>query len=153
MEDYEAMVPFQTMQALGYQVDAVCPEKKAGDTCKTAVHDFEGAQTYSEKPGHNFALTATFSDVKASEYDALVVPGGRAPEYLSLNEDVLNIVREFDSAKKAIASICHGQQILAAAGVLKVLSPLPRSLLFESAINSVHPSVHLVQCQVDVVFL
>lgn len=119
MEDYEAMVPFQTMQALGYQVDAVCPEKKAGDTCKTAVHDFEGAQTYSEKPGHNFALTATFSDVKASEYDALVVPGGRAPEYLSLNEDVLNIVRDFDSAKKAIASICHGQQILAAAGVLK----------------------------------
>lgn len=122
MEDYEAMVPFQAMQALGYQVDAVCPDKKSGDTCATAVHDFEGAQTYSEKPGHNFALTATFSEVKVQDYDALVVPGGRAPEYLSLNEKVLDLVREFDDAKKPIASICHGQQILAAAGVLKVLS-------------------------------
>jgi D-lactate dehydratase len=122
MEDYEAMVPFQTMQALGYQVDAVCPDKKAGDTCATAVHDFEGAQTYSEKPGHNFVLTATFSEVKAKDYDALVVPGGRAPEYLSLNEKVLDMVRAFDNEKKPIASICHGQQILAAAGVLKVFS-------------------------------
>lgn len=119
MEDYEAMVPFQAMQALGYQVDAVCPDKKSGDTCATAVHDFEGAQTYSEKPGHNFALTATFSEVKVQDYDALVVPGGRAPEYLSLNEKVLDLVREFDDAKKPIASMCHGQQILAAAGVLK----------------------------------
>ena len=120
MEDYEAMVPFQAMQALGYTVDAVCPDKKAGDLCATAVHDFEGAQTYSEKPGHNFALTATFTDVKVKDYDALMVPGGRAPEYLSLNEKVLNIVREFEKEAKPIASICHGQQILAAAGVLKV---------------------------------
>ena len=114
------------------QVDAVCPDKKAGDSCATAVHDFEGAQTYSEKPGHNFVLTATFSEVKASEYDALVVPGGRAPEYLSLNEKVLDVVREFDSAKKPIASICHGQQILAAAGVLKVQSSNPCCDYFKS---------------------
>lgn len=120
MEDYEVMVPFQAMQALGYTVDAVCPDKKVGDLCATAVHDFEGAQTYSEKPGHNFVLTATFTDVKVKNYDALVVPGGRAPEYLSLNETVLNIVREFEKEGKPIASICHGQQILAAAGVLKV---------------------------------
>ena len=120
MEDYEAMVPFQAMQALGYQVDAVCPDKNAGDKCPTAVHDFEGAQTYSEKPGHNFSLTANFSDVHVEAYDAIVVPGGRAPEYLSLNEKVLAMVREFAKTGKAIASICHGQQILAAANVLKV---------------------------------
>ncbi|KAG6545296.1 hypothetical protein Mapa_013256 [Marchantia paleacea] len=119
MEDYEVMVPFQTLLALGYKVDAVCPDKKKGDTCPTAIHDFEGAQTYSEKPGHNFQLTATFEDVQASEYDALVVPGGRAPEYLALNSKVLSIVQHFSENKKPIASICHGQQILAAAGVLK----------------------------------
>ncbi|KAL2623477.1 hypothetical protein R1flu_003682 [Riccia fluitans] len=119
MEDYEVMVPFQTLLALGYKVDAVCPEKKKGDTCPTAIHDFEGAQTYSEKPGHNFQLTASFDEVNASEYDALVVPGGRAPEYLALNQKVINLVQHFHDSKKPIASICHGQQILAAAGVLK----------------------------------
>lgn len=116
------MVPFQALLALGYEVDAVCPDKKKGDVCPTAIHDFEGAQTYSEKPGHNFQLTATFEDVQASEYDALVVPGGRAPEYLALNSKVLSIVQHFSNNKKPIASICHGQQILAAAGVLKVIS-------------------------------
>ncbi|EFJ15467.1 hypothetical protein SELMODRAFT_271634 [Selaginella moellendorffii] len=119
MEDYEAMVPCQTLQAVGYTVDSVCPGKKAGETVATAVHDFEGAQTYSEKPGHNFPLTATFDAVKAEGYDALVIPGGRAPEYLSLNDKVLRLVREFDTSSKPIASICHGQQILAAAGVLQ----------------------------------
>lgn len=119
MEDYEVMVPFQALQTLGYTVDAVCPEKKAGDKCPTAVHDFEGAQTYSEKPGHNFTLTADFDKVKVTDYDGLVIPGGRAPEYLALNERVLEIVKEFSISNKPIASICHGQQILAAAGVLK----------------------------------
>eukprot|EP00475_Leptophrys_vorax_P024096 TRINITY_DN3314_c0_g1_i11.p2 TRINITY_DN3314_c0_g1~~TRINITY_DN3314_c0_g1_i11.p2 ORF type:complete len:391 (+),score=29.49 TRINITY_DN3314_c0_g1_i11:189-1361(+) len=119
MEDYEVMVPVQAMQALGYRVDAVCPGKKSGDTCKTAIHDFEGDQTYTEKPGHNFALTADFDSVNVDDYDALVVPGGRAPEYLSLNARVLEIVQQFDAKQKPIASICHGQQILAAANVLK----------------------------------
>ncbi|KAJ0237225.1 Protein DJ-1 D [Hirschfeldia incana] len=119
MEDYEVKVPFQSLQALGCQVDSVCPEKKAGDRCPTAIHDFEGDQTYSEKPGHTFALNATFDGVDSSGYDALVIPGGRAPEYLALNGQVLNIVKEFMSSGKPVASICHGQQILAAAGVLK----------------------------------
>ncbi|CAK8566180.1 unnamed protein product [Lathyrus sativus] len=119
MEDYEVKVPFQSLQALGCHVDAVCPLKKAGDTCPTAVHDFEGDQTYSEKPGHNFALTATFDDVVPSAYDALVIPGGRSPEYLSLNETVISLAKHFMEANKPVASICHGQQILAAAGVLK----------------------------------
>ncbi|CAA0381126.1 Protein DJ-1 D [Arabidopsis thaliana] len=119
MEDYEVKVPFQSLQALGCQVDAVCPEKKAGDRCPTAIHDFEGDQTYSEKPGHTFALTTNFDDLVSSSYDALVIPGGRAPEYLALNEHVLNIVKEFMNSEKPVASICHGQQILAAAGVLK----------------------------------
>eukprot|EP00897_Mesotaenium_endlicherianum_P010223 jgi/Mesen1/9229/ME000595S08638 len=118
VEDYEVMVPFQAMLALGYQVDAVCPNKKSGDTCATAIHDFEGDQTYTEKPGHRFQLTASFEDVTVDHYDALVIPGGRAPEYLSINEKVLDIVRSFSSAKKPIASICHGPQVLAAAGIL-----------------------------------
>ena len=121
MEDYEVTVPFQALQALGCHVDAVCPKKKAGDTCITAVHDFEGDQTYSEKLGHNFTLTADFEGLDASSYDALVIPGGRAPEYLALDKTVIAIAKHFMEAKKPVASICHGQQILAAAGVLKVL--------------------------------
>ncbi|KAL0381296.1 UNVERIFIED_CONTAM: protein DJ-1D [Sesamum angustifolium] len=119
MEDYEVMVPFQSLQALECHVDAICPGKKMGDLCPTAVHDFEGDQTYSEKPGHNFTLTADFESVDASSYDGLVIPGGRAPEYLALNEKVIQLVKEFMESAKPVASICHGQQILSAAGVLK----------------------------------
>ncbi len=118
VEDYEIMVPFQMLQMLGYTVHAVCPEKQAGDQVRTAIHDFEGDQTYSEKPGHNFTLNATFSEADAANYDALVIPGGRAPEYLRLNEQVLSIVQHFAEADKPIAAICHGLQILSAAGVL-----------------------------------
>lgn len=120
MEDYEVTVPFQSLQALGCHVDAVCPKKKAGDTCPTAVHDFEGDQTYSEKPGYDFTLTANFEGIDASSYDALVIPGGRAPSYLALDETVIALVKKFMESRKPVASICHGQQILAAAGVLKV---------------------------------
>ncbi|HEV3255585.1 MAG TPA: DJ-1/PfpI family protein [Gemmataceae bacterium] len=119
VEDYEVMVPFQALLMVGHTVHAVCPNKKAGQTVRTAVHDFEGDQTYSEKPGHNFTLNATFNDVKSEQYDALVVPGGRAPEYLRLNEDVLRLVRHFAGANKPIAAICHGVQILTAAGVVE----------------------------------
>ncbi len=119
VEDYEVMVPFQALLAVGYHVHAVCPGKKAGEKVRTAVHDFEGDQTYSEKPGHNFALNATFDEVRAENYDALVIPGGRAPEYIRLNAAVLDIVRHFAQANKPIAAICHGPQVLAAAGVLK----------------------------------
>jgi protease I len=119
VEDYEAMVPFQALQMVGHTVHAVCPGKKAGETVRTAVHDFEGDQTYSEKPGHRFALNATFDDVRPEAYDALVVPGGRAPEYLRLNERVLAAVRHFAEAGKPIGALCHGPQLLAAAGVLQ----------------------------------
>jgi protease I len=119
VEDYEVMVPFQALLMVGHTVHAVCPGKNAGQSVRTAVHDFEGDQTYSEKPGHNFALNATFSEVRAADYDALVIPGGRAPEYLRLNEQVLGIVRHFAGANKPIATICHGIQILTAAGVVK----------------------------------
>jgi protease I len=119
VEDYEVMVPFQALLMLGHEVAAVCPNKRAGDRVRTAVHDFEGDQTYSEKPGHNFTLNATFSDIKAESYDALVLPGGRAPEYLRMNENVLKLVRHFTEKNKPIAAICHGVQILAAAGVLE----------------------------------
>ena len=119
VEDYEVMVPFQALQMVGHHVHAVCPGKTAGQTVRTAIHDFEGDQTYSEKPGHLFALNFDFDKVKASAYDALVVPGGRAPEYLRLNEKVLELVREFDKVGKPIAAVCHGAQLLAAAGTLK----------------------------------
>ena len=119
VEDYEVMVPYQALLMVGHSVHAVCPDKKAGQSVRTAVHDFEGDQTYSEKPGHNFTLNATFSDVKAADYDALVLPGGRAPEYLRLNEAVIQVVRHFAGARKPIAAICHGVQILTAAGVVE----------------------------------
>lgn len=118
-EDYETMVPFQALQAVGHTVHAVCPDRKAGETIATAIHDFEGAQTYSEKPGHNFALNATFAEIDPGTYDALVIPGGRAPEYLRLDAAVIDAVRHFFDAGKPVAAICHGAQILAAAGVLE----------------------------------
>jgi protease I len=119
VEDYELMVPVQALQSVGYRVDVVCPEKQAGERVRTAVHDFEGDQTYSEKPGHNFTLNATFAEVDESSYRGLYVPGGRAPEYLRLNPRVLEIVRHFAEANKPIAAICHGLQLLAAAGILQ----------------------------------
>lgn len=119
VEDYEAMAPFQMLLMVGHRVDVVCPDKKAGETVRTAVHDFDGAQTYSEKPGHNFSLNADFDAVNPADYDALVIPGGRAPEYLRMNEQVLQIVRHFATTNKPIASVCHGQQILMAAGVVE----------------------------------
>jgi protease I len=118
VEDYEIMVPFQALQMAGHTVHAVCPDKKSGEQVRTAIHDFEGDQTYSEKRGHNFTLNATFAAVEARDYDALVIPGGRAPEYIRLNRTVLEMVRHFDKAGKPIAAICHGAQVLAAAGVL-----------------------------------
>jgi protease I len=118
VEDYEVMVPFQALQMLGHTVHAVCPEKRAGQQVRTAIHDFEGDQTYSEKRGHNFTLNATFEGVKVEDYDALVLPGGRAPEYLRLNARVLEMVRHFSETGKPIASLCHGAQILAAAGMV-----------------------------------
>lgn len=119
VEDYETMVPFQALTMVGHTVHAVCPDKKSGDTVATAVHDFEGAQTYSEKPGHRFALNATFADVKPQDYDALVIPGGRAPEYLRMNKQVIALVQHFSRENKPIAAICHGAQLLAAAGVIR----------------------------------
>ncbi len=119
VEDYEIMVPFQALQMLGYTVHAVCPDKKEGDIVRTAIHDFEGDQTYSEKRGHNFTLNATFDGIKPEEYDALLLPGGRAPEYIRLNPRVIEIVKHFADANKPIAAICHGPQLLAAARVLE----------------------------------
>lgn len=119
VEDYELMVPFQALQAVGHTVHAVCPDKRAGQQIRTAVHDFEGDQTYSEKPGHNFTLNATFADIQPEQYDALVIPGGRAPEYIRLNPEVIAIVQHFARSNKPIAAICHGAQLLAAADVLR----------------------------------
>src|ERR1700694_458134 len=105
VEDYEGIVPFPVRQMVVTTVHAACPGKKSGDHVRTAIHDFEGDQTYSEKRGHNFVLNATFDQVKPEDYDALVLPGGRAPEYIRLNPRVLEIVRHFADAKKPIAAI------------------------------------------------
>lgn len=119
VEDYELMVPFQCLKMLGHEVDVVCPDKKANEQIKTAIHDFEGDQTYTEKPGHNFTLNASFNEVDESKYDALLIPGGRAPEYIRLNKRVIEIVKDFDSKNKPIASVCHGILVLVAADVVK----------------------------------
>ncbi len=119
VEDYEIMVPFQALQMVGHTVHAVCPGKKKGDQIRTAIHDFEGDQTYTEKRGHNFTLNATFDEIDAARYDGLVIPGGRAPEYLRLNPKVLDTIRHCAKANKPIAALCHGPQLLAAAGVIK----------------------------------
>jgi deglycase len=119
VEDYEIMVPFQALLMVGHTVHAVCAGKKKGEFVRTAIHDFEGDQTYSEKRGHNFVLNATFDEVKPESYDALVIPGGRAPEYLRLNPRVIEIVQHFAKAKKPIAAICHAAQLLAAANALE----------------------------------
>lgn len=118
VEDYEVMVPFQVLLTIGHTVHAVCPGKNAGESVRTAIHDFEGDQTYSEKPGHNFTLNATFSEINLEAYDALVLPGGRAPEYLRLNQKVIQIVQHFTEKNKPVAAICHALQIMSAAGVL-----------------------------------
>lgn len=119
VEDYELMVPFQCLKMLGHDVDVVCPDKEAGEQIKTAIHDFEGDQTYTEKPGHNFTLNASFDEIDETKYDALLIPGGRAPEYIRLNGRVIEMVKHFDDEKKPIASVCHGAQVLVAAGVVK----------------------------------
>jgi protease I len=119
VEDYEVMVPFQALMMVGHTVHAVCPGKKSGEFVRTAIHDFEGDQTYSEKRGHNFTLNATFDQIKPEDYDALVIPGGRAPEYLRLNLRVIEIVHHFSKANKPIAALCHGAQILATANVIQ----------------------------------
>ena len=118
-EDYETMVPFQALSMVGHTVHAVCPDKVAGETVRTAIHDFEGDQTYSEKPGHNFTLNFDFAEARAADYDALLIPGGRAPEYLRLDPGVLALVKAFADADKPIAAVCHGAQLLAAADVLR----------------------------------
>lgn len=117
-EDYETMVPFQMLLMVGHEVHAVCPDKKKGDKVFTAIHDFEGAQTYSEKPGHMFALNYNFDEVDPANYDGLYIAGGRAPEYLRLNDKILDIARHFATANKPLAAVCHGIQILTAAGVV-----------------------------------
>lgn len=118
-EDYETMVPFQALQMVGHTVHAVCPDKKSGDKIKTAIHDFEGDQTYTEKPGHMFTLNATFDDVRAADYDALMIAGGRAPEYLRLNPRVIDLLQQFAHASKPIAAVCHGAQLLATADIIR----------------------------------
>lgn len=119
VEDYELMVPFQMLVMLGYETHVVCPDKKNGDMIRTSIHDFEGDQTYSEKRGHNFMINYDFDSVKTEDYVGLYIPGGRAPEYIRLNERVIEIVQEFEKAQKPIASICHGPQLLIAADVIE----------------------------------
>ena len=151
VEDYEAMVPFQALMMVGHDVFAVCPGKKAGQTVRTAIHDFEGDQTYSEKPGHQFPLNATFEEVRPESYDALLIPGGRAPEYLRLNQKVLEIVRHFATADKPIAAVCHGAQILAAAGILKgrCVSAYPAVGPEVTAAGGTYADIPVNQAQVD----
>jgi len=150
-EDYETMVPFQALRMVGHTVHAVCPGKQAGDRVRTAIHDFEGDQTYSEKPGHQFTLNADFAAIRADDYDALVLPGGRAPEYLRLNPQVIAVIQHFASADKPIAAICHGAQLLAAAGVLagRACSAYPACAPEVRAAGGTYAEIPVDQAQVD----
>lgn len=130
-EDYEVMVPYQALEMVGFKVDVVCPDKNSGEYIKTAIHDFEGYQTYTEKVGHNFQLNASFNYLKLEDYDGLYITGGRAPEYLRLNNKVIDIVKFFMNLNKPVAAICHGIQILTAANVIK-----GRKLTAYSAVKS-----------------
>jgi protease I len=151
VEDYEIMVPFQALSMVGYTVHTVCPGKAAGECVRTAVHDFEGDQTYTEKPGHNFTLNATFAEINPADYDGLLIPGGRAPEYLRLNDDVLRVVRHFAETNKPIAAICHGLQLLAAAGVLegKSCTAYPACAPDVNAVGGTYVEVPIDQAYVD----
>lgn len=151
VEDYEVMVPFQALGAVGHDVNAVCPNKKAGDFIRTAIHDFEGDQTYSEKPGHNFTLNGTFDEIDVKNFDALVIPGGRAPEYLRLNEKVLDMVRHFSQTNKPIAAICHGAQLLAAADVLggKSCSAYPACAPEVTKAGGNYKSIEVTEAHID----
>ncbi|GHT12202.1 protease [Planctomycetales bacterium] len=155
VEDYELMVPFQTLQVLGYDVDVVCPDKPKGATVKTAIHDFEGDQTYSEKPGHLFALNADFAQVQVGGYKGLYLPGGRAPEYIRLNSRVIEIVRQFVSEKKPIAAVCHGSQILAAANVIrdKTISAYPACAPEVTAAGAKYAEIAVTDAVTDGLFV
>lgn len=155
VEDYEIMVPFQALQAVGHRVDAVCPGKAAGDFVHTAIHDFEGAQTYSEKPGHRFVLNASFADVRAEAYDGLVIPGGRAPEYLRTVDGVLPLIQHFVQAAKPVAAICHGAQLLAAAGVIRgrKISAYPACAAEVELAGASYASIPVDQAVTDGVFV
>jgi len=150
-EDYETMVPFQALLMVGHTVHAVCPGKKAGQQVRTAIHDFEGDQTYSEKPGHNFTLNASFDEIRVEDYDALVIPGGRAPEYLRLNPQVIAAVQHFANTNKPIAAICHGAQLLAAAGVLagRTCSAYPACGPEVTAAGGIYADIAVDQANVD----
>jgi protease I len=151
VEDYEVMVPFQALGAVGHECIAVCPDKNEGETIRTAIHDFEGDQTYSEKPGHNFALNGTFSKIDPTQFDALVIPGGRAPEYLRLNESVLTMVRHFATTNKPIAAVCHGAQLLAAADVLggKSCSAYPACAPEVTKAGGTYKAIEVTEAAVD----
>lgn len=151
VEDYEVMVPFQALQMVGHTVHAVCPDKNEGEFVRTAIHDFEGDQTYSEKRGHNFTLNATFATIEPSQYDALVVPEGRAPEYLRLNPKVIDLVKHFPDSGKPIAALCHGPQLLAAAGAIrgKKLSAYPACAPEVESAGGTFVSVGFTEAVVD----
>ncbi|MFB6346441.1 MAG: DJ-1/PfpI family protein [bacterium] len=118
-EDYEVMVPYQALQMVGYPVDTVAPNKKPGDSIHTAVHYSEDADTYLEREGHPFEINSNLNTVDVADYVGLVLPGGRAPEYIRLNDRVIEIVRMFFEEDKAVAAICHAAQILVASDVLE----------------------------------
>jgi protease I len=154
-EDYETMVPFQALQAVGHTVHAVCPDKQAGDFIKTAIHDFEGDQTYTEKPGHRFMLNASFADADVGNYDALAIAGGRAPEYLRLNPRVIELVQQFAAAGKPIAAICHGAQLLAAAEVIrgKTISAYPACAPEVKLAGATYADIPVDQAVTDGIFV
>jgi protease I len=116
-ESLEVMYPYQRLLEEGYEVQIAAPSKKK---LQFVVHDFEdGFDTYTEKPGYTWEADLAFAEVDPADYVALVIPGGRAPEYIRNDADVRRIVRHFFDDEKPVAQLCHAPLALAATGVLE----------------------------------
>jgi protease I len=116
-ESLEVMYPYQRLLEEGYEVDIAAPSRKK---LQFVVHDFvDGFDTYTEKPGYTWDADLAFSDVDPADYVALVVPGGRAPEYIRNDPDAQRVIRSFFEDDRPVAQLCHAPQALAAAGVLE----------------------------------
>ncbi|WP_396667383.1 DJ-1/PfpI family protein [Microbacterium sp. R86528] len=116
-ETLEVFYPLHRLQEAGYEVHIGAPEKRK---LQFVVHDFvDDFDTYTEKPGHTWNADIALADVNPADYVAIVVPGGRAPEYLRNNEEAKRIVRYFFEKNNPVAATCHGPLLLAAAGVLE----------------------------------
>ena len=116
-EAYETLYAMHRFQEAGWDVDIAAPEKRL---LNLVIHEMEpGWHTYTERPGYRVAANRVFDEVRVEDYEAILLIGGRAPEYLRNNQRVIEIVQEFHRLQKFVLAICHGVQVLVKAGLVK----------------------------------